>query len=308
MGLFSKKTAICSRCGKEFQIRLGLIDLCPECLAEEDAVQADVQGYLEYRKAVGLGKLNYEEQKEYIAHRTEILENHRVENGITRQELAQASDHYKSLSDDECEDILCRLAHSMITSTVGAAYGDDLFIPTGFEKMAVAAEDVFAVALATDFRTDSLSHEQILCALFTNDPYVPVFPMMYEAKLGFFDFMKSKKGREALKIVFEQKCHNLTYPVGELKELKKTIKKERTVNGKMDPDFALERISVADLNMGVFATKKLQGSLTPQTTAMLDEYGYILDNEAMQILKMDKMFNGKFWKKQLERIAKKVQS
>ena len=41
---------------------------------------------------------------------------------------------------------------------------------------------------------------------------------------------------------------------------------------------------------------------------MLDEYGYILDNEAMQILKMDKMFNGKFWKKQLERIAKKVQS
>ena len=38
------------------------------------------------------------------------------------------------------------------------------------------------------------------------------------------------------------------------------------------------------------------------------EYGYILDNEAMQILKMDKMFNGKFWKKQLERIAKKVQS
>ena len=58
MGLFSKKTAICSRCGKEFQTRLGLIDLCPECLAEEDAVQADVQGYLEYRKAVGLGKLN----------------------------------------------------------------------------------------------------------------------------------------------------------------------------------------------------------------------------------------------------------
>ncbi len=76
----------------------------------------------------------------------------------------------------------------------------------------------------------------------------------------------------------------------------------------MDPDFALERISDADLNMGVFATKKLQSSLTPQTTAMLDEYGYILDNEAMQFLKMDKMFNGKFWKKQLERIAKKVQS
>ncbi len=81
-----------SALGGQTEGKAGCIDLCPECLAEEDAVQADVQGYLEYRKAVGLGKLNYEEQKEYIAHRTEILENHRVENGITRQELALRRD------------------------------------------------------------------------------------------------------------------------------------------------------------------------------------------------------------------------
>lgn len=36
MGLFSKKTLVCQRCGKEFQSRLGFADLCAECVLEEE--------------------------------------------------------------------------------------------------------------------------------------------------------------------------------------------------------------------------------------------------------------------------------
>lgn len=49
MGLFSKKTLICEKCGKEFQARITIgRHLCKECDDKYWKLYADVQGYNEY--------------------------------------------------------------------------------------------------------------------------------------------------------------------------------------------------------------------------------------------------------------------
>jgi len=102
-----------------------------------------------------------------------------------------------------------------------------------------------------------------------------VFPMAYLGKLRFFEIMKSKKGREGVAQLFEGMCPNLTYPVQDLKQLKKQIKSEDTVKGNIDKKFMLDRISDASLSSGIFDTKKMFDALLPDSAAMLDEIGYI---------------------------------
>lgn len=90
-------------------------------------------------------------------------------------------------------------------------------MPTAFEKTIVDAQDVFAVGYTSDYKLQDAKSEVILCAVFTNDPYIPVFPMIYVGNLGFFEIMKSKKGRQDVNALFEAMCPNLTYPVQDLK-------------------------------------------------------------------------------------------
>ena len=52
MGLFSKKTLVCQRCGKEFQSRLGFADLCAECVLEEEKKRQAIRGYELYAKKI----------------------------------------------------------------------------------------------------------------------------------------------------------------------------------------------------------------------------------------------------------------
>ena len=84
---------------------------------------------------------------------------------------------------------------------VGAALNNDMFILGGFEKVVVDIEDVFAVGYVKsgDFRYQVNGHEVVWCVVFTNDPYIPVFPMLFVLKKGLMDLTKSKKGREVLK-------------------------------------------------------------------------------------------------------------
>lgn len=304
MGLFSKKTIICERCGQEYQARITFgIHVCDECLYLERKKRENVQGYVDY--AARMGWPNYtEEQLDQIAeHRTRILEKYRQTQGITRAELTQASDNYKNLSDDQAADILRRVANSAISSTIGAAYTGNFFVPTAFEKTVVAAEDVFAVGYTSDYRLQADGQEVILCAVFTNDPYIPVFPMIYVGELGFFELMKSKKGREGVSALFEILCPNLTYPVEDLKKLKKQIKSEGAVKGNIDLKVMLNSIADAEMSYNLFNTKEMHSDLYFSTAEMLDAYGYIQEKEVDQILKMDKMFNRNYWTKQMKRLA-----
>lgn len=304
MGLFSKKTLVCERCGKEYEARIAMgAHVCKECLDRENKKKEDVKGYVDYAYIMSMPKYTEDQLDKIVEHRNQILEKYRMTQGISRVELQKASDNYKSLTDEQAADILTRMANSSISSTMGAAYTGYFFVPTAFEKVIVDNEDIFAVAFTNDYKLQADKAEVILCAIFTNDPYMPVFPMIYVGKLGFFEIMKSKKGRASVADLFESICPNLTYPVSDLKQLKKTIKSEDSVKGNIDKKSMLDYISSAEVSVGIFDTKQMHSDLYPSSATMLDEYGYIEESQINQIMHMDKMFNRRYWQKQIKRLS-----
>ena len=304
MGLFSKKTVVCERCGKEYQVRITRgTHICDECADYLANLENKVFGYVEYAKKMSWNPYSEDELMKIEKHRDAILEKYRMTGGISREELMDASDNYKSLTDDEAADVLMRMANSSVATTMGAAYTGNFFVPTEFEKTVVDAKDVFAVGYTSDFLFEGKYSESILCAVFTNDPYMPVFPMIYLGKLGIFEIFKSKKGRKGVDSLFEGICPNLTYPVQDIRKLKKQIKADGSVKGNIDQKFMLDRISDTISCKGIFDTQNIYSNLYASSASMIDAYGYIQDAQAMDILKMDKMFNRRYWRKQIKRLA-----
>lgn len=304
MGLFSKKTLICERCGKEYEARISIgAKVCPECQSKENDARRVVEGYVDYARTMGMPSYTTEQLEQIAVHRQQIMEKYRMTQGISRDELRNASDNYKKLTDEQAANVLIRMGNSSIATTIGAAYNGGFFALANFEKVVVDTKDVFAVGLTSAYGLSDGQRDAILCVVFTNDPYVPAFPMVYSGKLGFFEIFKSKKGRASVADSFTLMCPNLTYPVQELKKLKKQIKDEGTVKGNIDQKQMLDIISSVSSSSGVFDTKKMSSYLKLGTKEMLDEYGYIQDEEINTIMKMDKMFNRNYWKKQIKKLA-----
>lgn len=308
MGLFSKKTYVCERCGKEFQKRINLNgNFCDECLdmelKEKRELKELVGGYYDYGFDVLLKDYTSEELKEIVSHRDMILNIYRNRNGITREELEAASENYKELSDDEAGMILARAKDTTIKSTIGAAYTNTFFCPTQYGGTIVDARDVFAVGYTSDSRLSDGGCDAILCAVFTNDPYIPVFPMLFLNEKGMFEFGKSKKGRSEVESFFSAMCRELTYPVCDIKQLKKQIKQEGVVKGNVDIKFLLDKMNDAMSGFSLFDTKNMyEYSRFSPITSMLSEIGYYHPNDIEEILRLDKHSNRKFWDKQLENI------
>lgn len=300
MGLFTKKTYTCRQCGKEYEARINLSGgLCKECSDKREQDRKEISGYLEY----GL-KTNrdYKEDvwKDIAMHRDGILEKYRDKGSITKEELMAAGENYKKLSEDEATDVYTRALRSCFTLTMGAASTFTFFCPTQYEGVVVDAEDVFAIGYCTSSIDAHATKEAILCAVFTNDPYIPVFAMLHQGDIGLFS-LKSKQGRQTIESVYAKMCPNLTYPVSELKQLKKMVKLEGS-KGKIDTDSMLRFISDASAGSGLFNVKAMTSSLTPAFRKKLESYGYIPAEEMLRLLRMDSMFGKSFWNK----IAAKV--
>lgn len=309
MGLLSKKDYVCEKCGKSFQKRVNLNgNFCDECLRRENnekrQLEESIRGYINYASDVFFKSYSSDEMRQIIDRRDIILEKYRNEAGISRADLQNASENYKRLTDEQAAEVLLRVSNASVSSTMGAAYSGCFFVPTYYEGMIVDAADVFAVGYTSDYKLEAGSNEVILCAVFTNDPYVPVFPMIYIGKTGFFEIKKSRRGRASVNALFELMCPNLTYPVGDIKQLKKQIKQEGAVKGNIDMKFMMDQISNASASCGIFDTKKMQSDLLPGSAKMLDRIGYIPEGDVSAILHMDKMFNRNYWKKQIDRLSK----
>lgn len=308
MGLFSKKEYVCEKCGKTFTARLTpAYLLCNECWQkkcdEDSKVEQAAQGYIKYASKYANKSYTIDELRAICSHREAILAKSVNAAGISRAELRAASDNYKLLSDAEAESVLIRMANSLVSTTIGAVCAGNFFVPTQYDGVIIEAESVFAVGYTSDYKITAGDSEVILCAVFTNDPYVPVFPMVYAGKKGFFELTKSKKGRASVTALFEDMCPNLTYPVGDLKQLKKQIKADGMVNGNIDKKMMIDQIEQASVSMGLFDTGKMHSDLLPGSVAMLDSIGYMQAEDADKILKMDKLFNKNFWNKHIKRLA-----
>lgn len=305
MGLFSKKTLTCERCGKEYEARISLgSKLCPECQQREKEAKKAVSGYVSYGGWLGK-KYGEDELKAIAQHRDEIFEQHRNPHSITREELKQAGDNCKKLSEKEAMDIYERAMYSLVDVSKGSAYAaKGMFCPTQYEGVAVASEDVFAVAYCKDYKLvqsqDQAHVEALLCAVFTNDPYIPVFPMVYFGKIGLFA-MKSKSGRMDVEETFSRRCPNLAYPVMETKQLKKVLKSEAS-KGKVDSQTMLKFLSDAESCSGIFDTKLMTDVLPQDTLDRLSAYGFIPWDEISRLMKLEGMFTQSFWEKIREKV------
>jgi len=306
MGLFSKKALVCERCGKEYEARISIgSKLCPECQQREKDAKKEVSGYVSYGEWIGR-KYNEDELKAIAQHRDNILEKHRNIRTVTREELKQAGDNYKKLSESEAVDIYERALYSLVDVEKGAAYATKgFFCLTQYEGVVVAAEDVYAVAYCRDLRLvqsrDSANVEGLLCVAFTNDPYIPVFPMVYFGKIGLFA-MKSKSGRQAVEEIFSRRCPNLLYPVMETKQLKKILKGEAGKDS-IDSQTMLKFLSDVESGYGIFDVKAMTDTLPQESLDRLSAYGFIPWTEINRLMKLDGMFSKSFWEKIQEKVV-----
>lgn len=302
MGFFSKKTFICEKCGKEYQTRISVGEhVCGECKSREKEKTEKVFGYVCYASDLSWDPYTEEELDAIARHRDGILNKCRVTEGITPEQLRQAGDNCKKLTDAEAQNVLDRLINSVYETSLGAVRSKKLFSLTTYEDTVIDKEDVFAVGYTRDSYVTAENAEALLCVIFTNDPYIPVFPMVYFGKTGLFEMFKSRKGRQAVENLFEIICPNLTYPVQELKELKKQISADGSVKGTPDVKFMLEKISEASSGSGIFNSKRIKDRLYLSSEEMLASYGWIDMKKAVEILQADKISGRKYWEKQLRK-------
>lgn len=305
MGLLSKKDLTCERCGKEYEARISMgAKLCPECKQREKEAKKEVSGYVSYGMYIGK-KYNEDELKAIAQHRDSILEEHRNTHIITREELKQAGNNYKKLSEREAVDILEKALYSFTDVNRGAAYATKgFFCLTKYEGVVVDARDVFAVAYCSDHRLvhpqDQTSVEGILCIAFTNDPYIPVFPTVYFGQIGLFA-IKSKSGRQGVEETFVRRCPNLAYPVMETKKLKKILKAEES-KGKIDSQTMISYLSNAEAGIGMFDTRYMADTLSQDSLDKLSAYGFIPWTEISSLMKLEGMFSKSFWEKIHEKV------
>ena len=306
MGLFSKKEYVCEKCGKTYQRRVNMKGaLCDACwrenLEKQRALEKELPGYVKYASTMLGTVYSIEELEKILEHRNAIVEKYRIEGAFHRSDLAGIGANYKNLTEEEGDAIAQVICNCTLVSQPGAVIGGNMLAPTTFDGTVIDVEDVFAVGYTTDKKHQVNNMELISCVVFSNDPYMPVFPMIFAGRKKFYEHTKSAKGREVVGKAFELLCPNLKYPVTDLKALKKQVQKDVNVRGNMDWDFMLDSIGEARSGKGIFNSEKIELDAQSGTIALLDTAGYFVSEDVEKLLRMDKMFNRRFWSKRFDR-------
>lgn len=310
MGLLSKNERVCAHCGNTCKAFAdSQAEFCKSCHEESEKLRkellAAVEGYDAYRNKLECKRYSGFELAPIIEHKEKLVEKFTRPLVISREEIEQAGNNYRSLTDEQAQDILIRANAASVSSSLGAVYTDNFFVLTGYNNVIVDAADVFAVGIGTASGVNAgLYEEAILCAVFTNDPYIPVFPIVFVGKTGWVS-SKSKKGREGVKAVFEAMCPNLTYPVEEIKALKKRVKNEDEVKGNISKELMLKALGATWLGEGVLDVRKDSSSLTYASANMLESMGYLQGSELSSLLGCDSWFRRRYWNKQMKKLNQK---
>lgn len=302
--LVSKKSFTCERCGNSYEARVAMGEhLCPSCKELLKTKKDNIFGYTYYASKMYGRSLTEQEMDAIAVHRDSILDKYRNATPLTPDKFNEFCKNYKSISDEQAASVLNTMSNSSFDLAMGAAFTGGFYAMTSFPKVIVDVKDVFAVGITDIPEMKTSNSEAILCAVFTNDPYIPVFPMVYGGKLGFFEIMKSKKGRRGVAALFELTCPNLQYPVMEMKKLKKQIKSEGSVKGNIDYNKMLDYLDEAAYKSGIFKASEQMDSLTSDAEKMLADCGYYSSEKFNKIINDSGMFCKHFWQKQIKRLA-----
>lgn len=257
--------------------------LCKECADKRKELRRDMQGYIDYADRMILGNYTDEQLEVIQKHRDEILMKYcfPADVEITEEDLKDQEPRsiYEITSNEKDMAILANIIETVVHVTYGSAVSTRFVSLMDFQRTIVDMEDVFAVGFTSTPKIGNSGEDAVLCAIFTNDPYIPVFPMIWFGKLNFLELRKSKKTRKAITEFFEKVCPNLTYPVQELKLLKKQIKSDKSVNGNIATKDMLSYISKARSGSGIFNAEKMSVYVPLGTQQMLSDYGYHIVTE-----------------------------
>ncbi|MBR2283264.1 MAG: hypothetical protein IJ874_02440 [Ruminococcus sp.] len=262
MGLFKNKTVKCAKCGKEFEKgAFSGAKLCVECRMSElkdkqDSFSRELaeKAFAEYYK--NLPKKFQKMPADVsvmIADRDRILEKYRSDDIVTAEEFMEAYANTEVWDDDKCMEFVRRVRKAlMITNNRGSFIQGGFIVSHEYDGIVADFDEVFCVALVKGAKlfTDSLN-DAYLCAMFTRNPYVPAIGLAFRPVVssGLLTF-ESKKNAEKMEIITKAMnvwCRNLEYPVMEVKELKKLVKKEGSVRGgAMDIDLMKALIDAAE--------------------------------------------------------------
>ncbi len=329
MGLFSKKSYVCSMCGKQFEARLvneGI--LCDDCWnknyeAERAAKKAekekarlqaeqsrnlklDVKGYTDYYFAVEKKQYSELQMHQIINHKNAILEKYKNPNSISRDDLQQAAKNRKSMSELECMSIVQKMLDSKLNFTAGLGLhsleNSNFIMPAGLEGVVIDTQDVFAGCVYKERYVPSPTKaEMIGMILLTNDPFMPVFKMLGLFPLGFLE-RSSVEGHNNHKSLLATLFPNLTYPPCELVELRNMIVNEPKVRGNLDKNIALKLLGKASDNWEFWGEGRIFNfTVSPRVNDILDQYGYISEPEIRRILQLDSLIAGEYWNDLIEK-------
>ncbi|MCC8152673.1 MAG: hypothetical protein LIO96_14860 [Lachnospiraceae bacterium] len=186
-------------------------------------------------------------------------------------------------NDENADNEIRQLADATVLTCRGMALTRRFFVSLKYDGIVVDTEDVFAVAYGTAYnQKPDIAEEKLVCAIFTNDPAVPVLPMHLTVEKRFVEFMKSKEGRTAVEVLFTKLCPYLTYPVQDLKNLDKQIKRTKAVEGNIEWKKMREYILSAQTESGLFKAKEdfdMPYTVSENTKTLLRRNGYFLEED-----------------------------
>lgn len=311
MGLFSK-TVTCAKCGAEFE--KGLLSggtLCPKCTVEETEnkilagnPQAFRQGFEKYYKALP-GKFRNQNVniQAAIQNTEQIIQKYAELSAFNDDLMDKAACYYDEMSEADRKLFVTIFRCSVLINQGFSTMHTSFILSHGYPGVILDLEKVFAAAYkpvnGALFNTGA-KEETYAFYYFTNDPFVPALgmTMIIGSTRGSFSFGSDKRNREELiNEILRSTCRNLTYPVQNIKDLKKQVKSEGTVKGNITPDNMMALIEQAEKNNGVFDdTKEMERELYPGIEVLMSRSGYMTGEEAADNIQTMDRDAQNFWK------------
>ncbi|MCQ2520555.1 MAG: hypothetical protein MJ107_08500 [Lachnospiraceae bacterium] len=211
------------------------------------SLEIDTIGYINYKKRLSKEKYSETVLQKIIDHRASILEKY-------------------SDSGDKT-----------VKRAIGTCYAGGLLIPVDYDGVFVDADSVYAAAYKICYSKGvwkKRSEKFAYWILFTNDPYVPVLPMVCIQKYNPIELLLHKEKNE-LRPVIEGLCRNLKYPVCTMDRLEKTVGNEYSARGSASKDFVLGQIYDAINEYGLFDLNSISSEIGDGTGKLLKKYGFI---------------------------------
>lgn len=166
----------------------------------------------------------------------------------------------------------------LLDSNIGAARTEGFFIPIDYDGVFVDSDDIFAATYIKKFkmRVDiNLTVTYDLWILFSNDPYIPVIPLVFMKKIGILRLFSGKTNSNYLYTI-KDACKNLQYPITDIDNFEKTIMSEQSPRGKVKKDFILKQLADAKKRTGLFDSDNFTYEIGGATRKFLESNGYIL--------------------------------